>query len=112
MTDLLGKSDRHIAREPMHVYCGEPPEWMPVFLPGHLKWDYAYVLGQVRPDVLLDRWGYDEAALPADVRRRAHEYRNLEVGDGEAWFHVGSPRIRWERLGVKTLPPATAPTSF
>ena len=40
--DLLGKSDRHIARLPP---AGP-------FLPGHNKWDYRYSIGELRPDVV------------------------------------------------------------
>jgi hypothetical protein len=40
--DLLGNSDVHIAHSPAH--------WGP---PGHNKWDYAYSLGVVRPDVIV-----------------------------------------------------------
>lgn len=60
--DILGKSDRFVARLPAH----RP------FVPGHSKWDYAYSFGKLRPDViaqepwrltsreraLLRRWGY------------------------------------------------------
>jgi hypothetical protein len=40
--DVLGKSDRHIAR--LQV---------PRFHPGHSKWDWEYVLDELRPDVFL-----------------------------------------------------------
>lgn len=39
--DVLGKSDRHIARLAVDR-----------FEPGHAKWDWDYVLGEQRPDVL------------------------------------------------------------
>ncbi|HEX5503081.1 MAG TPA: hypothetical protein VFW96_10700 [Thermomicrobiales bacterium] len=45
--DLLGKSD--------HVVATEPPR-DPLFLPGHDKWDYAYSIGVLRPDVVADFW--------------------------------------------------------
>ncbi|HEX8065396.1 MAG TPA: hypothetical protein VF520_02585 [Thermoleophilaceae bacterium] len=66
--DLLGKSDRTIARErphpgPLH--------------PGHMKWDYDHSLGRLRPDVVAQLWrpsasdlalaerlGYEELAPP------------------------------------------------
>ena len=40
--DVLGRADRHIAR--LHVER---------FFPGHAKWDWDYVLGVRRPDVIL-----------------------------------------------------------
>ena len=39
--DVLGKSDRHIAKLPVQV-----------FHPGHSKWDWDYVLFERRPDVI------------------------------------------------------------
>ena len=64
--DLLGKSDRHIAHE--------APRKVP-FYPGHTKWDYAWSIGRLRPDLVADlardtpavdsqlrSWGYDELA--------------------------------------------------
>ncbi|MGI8549473.1 MAG: hypothetical protein ACR2PL_01570 [Dehalococcoidia bacterium] len=43
--DLLGKSDLVIAREPSR---GAP------FVPGHSKWDYAYSIGRLRPDLVAE----------------------------------------------------------
>jgi hypothetical protein len=63
--DLLGKSDPHIAHEPMRPGVS--------FYPGHTKWDYGWSIGHLRPDLVaglvrptsLDRtdlrgWGYEE----------------------------------------------------
>jgi hypothetical protein len=44
--DLLGKADSVIARGPQH---SEVP-----FKPGHTKWDYAYSVGKLRPDIVVD----------------------------------------------------------
>jgi len=41
--DVLGKSDRHIAKLPVRF-----------FHPGHSKWDWNYVLLERRPDVIVD----------------------------------------------------------
>jgi hypothetical protein len=41
--DVLGKSDRHIAKLPARV-----------FHPGHSKWDWDYVLLERRPDVITE----------------------------------------------------------
>jgi hypothetical protein len=56
--DLLGKSD--------HVVAAEPPR-DPLFLPGHDKWDYAYSIGELRPDVVADFW----PRQPGDLARLA-----------------------------------------
>lgn len=51
--DLLGKSDAHVAR----VAPVAP------FRPGHNKWDYAYSIGRLQPDVVADEWGASRAWL-------------------------------------------------
>ncbi len=61
--DLLGYSD--------HVVATGAPHPLPTFQPGHDKWDYAYSIGRLRPDVVnglflptpadlrnMTRWGY------------------------------------------------------
>lgn len=70
--DLLGKNDRTVA----HLPARRP------FWPGHSKWDYAYSIGRLRPDVVaqlwkptpadrasLSRWGYRHVAFDLYVRR-------------------------------------------
>src|SRR5439155_16950460 len=61
--DLLGKSDRVVARRARQPAIG--------FEPGHDKWDYAYSIDELRPDVVgqllhardhdmkrIEGWGY------------------------------------------------------
>jgi hypothetical protein len=43
--DLLGKSDKVIARSPPHDMS-----------PGHNKWDYAYSIGVLKPDYIVQLW--------------------------------------------------------
>jgi hypothetical protein len=42
--DMLGKSDRHIALEPVASNGTKP---------GHNKFDYAYSLGELKPDLVV-----------------------------------------------------------
>jgi hypothetical protein len=49
--DLLGKMDRRIAHEPMRAANPNVP-WWAAFHPGHMKWDYEYSIGQLKPDVI------------------------------------------------------------
>ncbi len=67
--DLLGKSDRVIARESTPPI--PPGFWNSDFYPGHNKYNLSYSVGQLRPDVvaqtlqipgeltLLESWGYN-----------------------------------------------------
>ncbi len=47
--DFLGKCDAHVAHSTAH--------WGP---PGHNKWDYKYSLGQLKPDIIISAFPYDE----------------------------------------------------
>ena len=63
VVDLLGKNDPGIARLPMHqAPPGENP--LTYFLPGHLKWDSAYSIGERRPDVVTQLWRFEPEARP------------------------------------------------
>jgi hypothetical protein len=70
--DLLGYSD--------HVVASGKPHQLRWFMPGHDKWDYAYSIGKLRPDVVMGlfdaspadlanmaRWGYQSFQEPPYV---------------------------------------------
>ena len=72
--DLLGKNDAHIANEPMRKGVQ--------FYPGHTKWDYAWSIGHLQPDLVaglvrpttdeslaMPGWGYDQLIPGVWVRR-------------------------------------------
>jgi hypothetical protein len=68
--DMLGKSDRHIARMAA-----------PKHLPGHSKWDWAYVVGTARPDLIR--------AATRGLGRRADfraDYLSVRARDGLTFF--------------------------
>jgi hypothetical protein len=60
MVDVLGFNERHIARLPPALPL-ELDEFMD-YVPGHVKWDYAYVLARYHPDAFLHPWGLDNPA--------------------------------------------------
>ncbi len=57
--DLLGKNDKKIASEKMRVSSGLSK--FIDFYPGHLKWNYSYSIGKLKPDVVVQLWGFKEA---------------------------------------------------
>jgi len=91
---ILGKNDRALAREPMRTVSG----WkqLVAFYPGHLKWDYAYSIGRLKPDVVAQVWHEPEAAAPWLAR----EYVQRRAGDFTMHFRAGSTAVRWDRLQV------------
>jgi hypothetical protein len=60
IVDLLGKCDRHVARLPMRRALDQNP--LTYFLPGHLKWDYAWSIGELKPDLVAQLWEYPDEA--------------------------------------------------
>lgn len=74
--DVLGRSDRHIAKLDV-----------PIFLPGHSKWDWNYVLGQ-EPDVF--RAPSRGLGAHADFRR---SYVRIETRSGLS-FYMRRDRLR------------------
>ena len=91
MVDELGYNDRHIAHGPPALQLDE--DSFDRFVPGHAKWDIAYVLEEQRPDALLQLWGGRESVLAL----RAHGYRRI----GDLWVAPASPHLH--------LPPAPLP---
>jgi hypothetical protein len=60
--DLLGKMDRRIAHQGMHETNPRMP-WWAAFHPGHMKWDYDYSIGELKPDVIqAPLWPYTAPA--------------------------------------------------
>jgi arabinofuranosyltransferase len=88
MIDLLGKSDRRIARETMRQIEGL---WKYIyFYPGHLKWDYAYSIGELKPDVVAQLWWKPEEAEPY---LRA-DYTSRIFGGFTYYVRNGSPNVQ------------------
>ncbi len=91
--DLLGKSDPVIAREQAHETGGLFN--LEKFRPGHMKWNYAYSIGQLKPDVVAQLWGDTAEAMPFI------EQNYVAGGAGSEMLYslrAGSPHIRWERV--------------
>ena len=96
IVDLLGKNDRHIARLPARVPV-DPSR----FVPGHMKWDYPYSIGELHPDVLAQLWwnpGEAESLLQADYV----PVRLLVGGKAlEMAARRSSPHVVWSEADTK-----------
>jgi hypothetical protein len=89
--DLLGKSDSIIAHQPMR----RPPDAKFFFRPGHMKWNYAYSIGALKPDIVEDPWPAHIEAEPFLSR----DYTKLELGH-TYWLRKDSRNIRWDAIGA------------
>jgi hypothetical protein len=88
--DVLGKNDYTLARAPVHRSFRR---FGAGYASGHMKWDYAYSIGTLAPDVVAELWRYPEDAEPY-----LQKYEPLRIGDETVYLLRGSPQIRWDRL--------------
>ncbi|MEJ5224191.1 MAG: hypothetical protein WHV44_07010 [Anaerolineales bacterium] len=96
--DLLGKMDKVIAREESKV--NERWDTLDDFRAGHDKWDYAYSLGVLKPDVVVDiRPSTSDQAEPYLA-----EYAVYIVNNHRIYFRNNSPRVLWDALAAYPQP--------
>ncbi len=100
--DLLGKNDPKIAFENMHTESAVAKS--KGFWPGHLKWDYDYSIGQLKPDVVVEVWALDPQTIPALQR----DYLPARFGGYHWYLRRGSPHIRWSALDLQNRAAITA----
>ncbi len=90
--DLLGKNDPIIAQQENHI-----PNDIRDIRPGHMKWDYPYALGELKPDVVVQLW---EAGQAADDLL-AQAYTTVEVNGMLFSALTDSPNIQWDRVSIQ-----------
>jgi len=112
--DLLGKSDRHIARQPMHAFPGG-------FRPGHQKWDYHYSLEKLEPDVVAHLGSREASGFwELEAGPFLTGYSDLRPASASSWewrrfpLHVrcSSSSIKWSvlpQLGLIPYPACRKP---
>jgi hypothetical protein len=93
LVDTLGYNDRRIAH-------GKPASRLDEdsfedYIPGHVKWDYGYLLDERRPDVILQLWGGKEVV----PMLRSRGYRRI----GDVWIDPASPWIHLTPAAVAAL---------
>jgi hypothetical protein len=93
---LLGKNDRKIAHEPMRTASGG--KRLVAFYPGHLKWDYGYSIGELKPDVVAQLWHEPESAAPYLQR----DYVQVKLEGFSFYLRNGSANILWARVKPAT----------
>lgn len=91
--DLLGKNDVVIAHEKVHGGGGLAS--VKNFRPGHMKWNYDYSIGKLKPDVVVQLWGNTEEAK-AYIDKY---YKIGGTGDGlDFSYRAGSPNVLWDKV--------------
>jgi hypothetical protein len=95
--DLLGKSDPVIAHGAVRLTLNLAN--VPNLRPGHMKWDYAYSIGKLQPDLIVNLW--------EDPRKDEEQFfENYVQGgaDGIDYFYLrkDSPYILWDKVKLRS----------
>jgi len=98
MVDTLGYNDRHTAHGNPASHLDE--DSFEDYVPGHVKWDYRYLLDERRPDAVLQIWGDKEEVVPM---LRSRGYRRI----GDLWIDPASPWIHLTPEAVAALEAAS-----
>lgn len=88
MVDILGFNDRHVARQPSRLPGDE--DHPKVFRPGHDRWDFDYLLKDVRPDAFFQIWGPRLEGLKVGELMTGAGYERRQ----SVWLKRGSPFVR------------------
>jgi len=93
--DLLGKADPVIAhgpiRSPMSI------EDIPNMRPGHMKWNYAHSIGELKPDVIVLLW----EGTGDEFKPYKDDYVPGGAGDGIGFLlRKDSPNIFWDKVFI------------
>jgi len=91
--DLLGKVDKTIARQPMHITTDMS---LVNFRPGHMKWDYTHSIRDLKPDVIAQV--YDESPREERLQWVTGVYTPVAVGTITFYVRDDSPYIRWDTV--------------
>ena len=91
--DLLGKCDPVIAREPTHRNQSQDRTRYTDYVPGHMKWDYAYSVGRLKPDIINDRFDWPEAKA---IMRG--QYATLRSGFVVLHLRRNSSTLNWNKV--------------
>ena len=83
--DLLSKNDTTIAHEPMHI------DSKVAFYPGHLKWDYDYSIGTLKPDLIVESWTLIEKEIPSAF---SPLYTLVRIDGYPLYLRNDSPHVR------------------
>jgi hypothetical protein len=102
--DILGKSDKYISKLPMRLPNDNQPAVNPLsnwrlFWPGHMKYDYNYSIGELKPDVVQGLWDNEEQG----THFLDKDYIKVDMGKtgGDCWLRKNSPNILWEKLNIE-----------
>jgi hypothetical protein len=97
--DLLGKTDEQVAHMNMRREASGLHRFIE-FRPGHMKFDYAYSIGQLKPDVIAQLYEHVEEV---QTELQTH-YKGVRLHDGCIYVRTGSLNVLWDKLPSEPCP--------
>jgi hypothetical protein len=91
--DMLGKSDKVIARSQPHENGGSFDNVDEIFRPGHNKWDYQRSITELQPDIVAQIWGSSVEMAPY---LEAGGYEYFEIDGFPMYIRIDSVHVLWD----------------
>lgn len=91
--DILGKSDKVIARSQPHTATGSFNNVDEIFRPGHNKWDYQHSIVELAPDIVAQIWGSSSEMAPY---LEAGHYDYFEIDGFPLYIRLDSEHVLWD----------------
>jgi hypothetical protein len=91
--DMLGKSDKVIARSQPHQSNGSFDNVDEIFRPGHNKWDYQHSITELQPDIVAQIWGSSVEMAPY---LNAGGYEYFLIDGFPLYIRTDSTHVLWE----------------
>jgi hypothetical protein len=99
--DMLGKSDKVIARSQPHESSGSFNNVDEIFRPGHNKWDYQRSIVELAPDIVAQIWGSSREMAPY---LEAGGYEYFEIDGFPLYIRVDSEHVLWDLVNSRLTP--------
>jgi hypothetical protein len=99
--DMLGKSDKVVARSQPHESGGSFDNVEEVFRPGHNKWDYQHSIVELQPDIVAQIWGDSREMAPY---LDAGGYEFFEIAGFPMYIRIDSQHVLWELVNSQIEP--------
>jgi hypothetical protein len=91
--DMLGKSDKLIARSQPHQNNGSFDNVDEIFRPGHNKWDYQRSITELQPDIVAQIWGSSTEMAPY---LNAGGYEYFLIDGFPLYIKTDSAHVLWD----------------
>ena len=91
--DMLGKSDKVIARSQPHQNNGSFDNVDEIFRPGHNKWDYQHSITELHPDIVAQIWGSSVEMAPY---LDAGGYEYFLIDGFPLYIRTDSTHVNWD----------------